>query len=235
MRNTIFKFKHFCIKQSDNAQKIGSDSMLLGAWTNGNFKTILDIGTGTGILALMMAQNNLNANIVAIEPEKVFFEEATFNFSQSKFKPHITSINIDFEKFISSKKFDLIICNPPYFIDNLKSNDKQRNQARHAEFNFDDFYKKMASLLTSNGILSLIFPFELEEYHLKLAGNNFLFAQKILRTKTNSNKFKRSLVQFSTLKTLTEINEMYIKNVEGKYSQEYIELTNDFYFKDLSQ
>lgn len=235
MSYQIFQFKQFSITQNLNAQKVGSDSMLLGAWTHGDFKRILDVGTGTGILALMMAQKNTDAKIIAIEPQNTFYEEANLNFQSSKFKNQIEAVCVGFEAYQTTIKFDLIICNPPYFIDDLKSNNQQRNQARHAKFNFNDFYKKMTSLLNSNGHLSLIFPYELEDYHLKIARNNLLFAQKILRTKANSNKFKRSLVQFSTIKTLPEINEMYIKNGEGRYSHEYIELTKDFYFKDLSQ
>ena len=128
-----FRFKQFTIRQNVNPQKVGTDSMLLGAWSKGNFNHILDIGTGTGILALMMAQQNPDARIVALEPDPASLAEAIENFNDSVFKHRITGVESSLQQFESAEKFDLIISNPPYFENSTLSANEHKNRARHTD------------------------------------------------------------------------------------------------------
>ena len=163
---TPFQFKQFQITQLVNSQKVGTDSMLLGAWSNGNYNHILDIGTGTGILALMLAQQNPKAKISAIEPDTDSLDGALKNFSNSKFKYQLEGINFFLQDFTSTQKFDLIISNPPYFEKSTLSNNDDKNRARHTDnLPLPILYKKALELISENGNLNLIFPFDLEKNH----------------------------------------------------------------------
>jgi tRNA1Val (adenine37-N6)-methyltransferase len=229
-----FRFKQFNIVQEANPQKIGSDSMLLGAWTKGEYKRILDIGTGTGILALMMAQSHPNGNVTAIEPQASSYEEAVQNFKASPFSDRILAIQSRLQQFGSMDKFDLIICNPPYFSNSFLSEDNGRNSARHTiDLRVDELYEYGAELLSETGNMNVILPFESETEHIERAFDNNLFIKKILHTqKVNGTKI-RSLISFSFEDVEPEISSLLVKDSKNKYSDEYIQLTKEFYFKDL--
>lgn len=231
-----FRFKQFTIHQAINPQKVGTDSMLLGAWVEGNFNRILDIGTGTGILALMMAQKNTAAQITAIEPDLDSVEEAKENFLSSPFSGRIMAINTALQHFGSLDKFDLIISNPPYFENAFLSEDEDRNRARHTqELPVHELYECVADLLNEDGVFALIIPFEEEENHLKRAFYKDLFAKKIMRTVREDGSFKRSLIQFSfEEREEVYVDKLLVKGSDNRYSERYIEMTKDFYYKDLS-
>ncbi len=231
-----FKFKQFSIHQEINAQKIGTDSMLLGAWTTGNFNRILDIGTGTGILALMQAQKNPQAEVTAIEPDLESLNEARENFGNSPFKSRIMAVHSPLQQFGAMEKFDLIISNPPYFENAFLSEDADRNRARHTEdLPVHELYECSAALLAENGTFAVVIPFEEEHNHLHRAFHEGLYASKILRTIRKDGTFKRSLIAYSFDDKAPELTEMLVKDSNNRYSTEYITLTKDFYLKDLSQ
>ena len=233
--SSCFQFRQFSIKQEINSQKVGTDSMLLGAWTSSNFKHILDIGTGTGILALMMAQKNPDAKIFAIEPDKDSCLEASLNFANSVFSKRINPVSTSLQEFTSTEKFDLIICNPPYFENSTLSEDEARNRARHTtSLPIPDLYKKVSHLLEQQGRFNLIIPFEQESAHVKAAEKEHLYPVEILRTKREDNIFKRSLISFSNSKESMKEEAIVVKFSNNKYSKEYISITKDFYLKDLS-
>lgn len=232
-----FAFKEFIIEQEVNPQKVGSDSMLLGAWIRGEFKRILDIGTGTGILALMLAQKNKFAAVTAIEPDLVSLNEAHSNFQSSKYANQFLTVHARLQEFGTPEKFDLIVCNPPYFENAFHSQDKDRNRARHNDdLATHELYDYSADLLTEHGQLAIVIPSDEEYNHLKRAENENLFPLRILRTIREDGSFKRSLITFSFDDRIEpEITKMMVKNRQNQYSEAYIELTQDFYLKDLKK
>ena len=229
-----FKFKQFEIIQEANPQKVGTDSMLLGAWTTGDFSRILDIGTGTGILALMLAQKYKQANITAIEPDLASVQEATLNFKNSNFSERILAIQTSLQQFGSLDKFDLIISNPPYFDGTFLSQDIHRNRARHQDnLRIDELYECAAELLSVNGRFNVIIPFDIETEHIERAFDQDLFIQEITHTLSPDGSKKRSLISFGFEDVDPKIDQILVKNNKNQYSQDYIDLTKDFYLKDL--
>lgn len=209
--------------------------MLLGAWSIGNFRTILDIGTGTGILALMMAQQHPTALITALEPDLPSLQEACINFDQSPFQGRIRRIQARLQEYQPDEKFELIISNPPYFERSTLSPDGAKNQARHtASLPVPELYSGVAALLDKTGFFNLIIPFELENLHLEAARQHLLFPCKILRTLREDGTCKRSLISLAFQGKLTQTNTLLVKHSNNRYSSEYIALTRDFYATDLA-
>lgn len=231
-----FKFKKFTIKQEKNPQKVGSDSMLLGAWVAGEFKRILDIGTGTGILALMLAQKNPTAVITAIEPDLDSLQEAQGNFNTSPYRSQILAVHTPLQQFGALEKFDLIIANPPYFENAFLGNDNARNQARHNDFlPVHDLYEGVEELLAEEGKFAVVIPFDEEDKHLHIAAHNELHPHKILRTVSPNGSYKRSLIEFGFGQVEVQMDEIVVKTAENKYTSAYIELTRAFYAKELDK
>lgn len=234
-KSAPFQFKQFAVHQNLNPQKVGTDSMLLGAWSNAKHNHILDIGTGTGILALMLAQQNPNSTVVAIEPDLISLQEALTNFSESPFSNQIQGVHSSLQNFKNDNKFDLIISNPPYFENSTLSENDSKNKARHTlELPIDVLYKHASALLSKDGYLNLIFPFDMEEVHFSIAHKQNLLPSKILRTKKENGEFKRTLVSYSFKNENAEESEMIVKFTDNSYSKDYVEITKDFYATDLS-
>lgn len=228
-----FRFKQFSIKQTQSAMKVGTDSVLLGAWTPClQPKKILDIGAGTGILSLMMAQRT-NAKIEAIEIDKDTFEECSYNFEQSLWKDRLTCYHSDIKHFKNENtKYDLIISNPPFFTENTFSNQEKRNLARFTQsLSFESLLGCVNNLLCENGIFSVVIPFQKEIIFTQIAQKNNLFPQKITRVKGSINsEIKRSLLIFSKKQTQNiPLDEISIEISRHNYTDEYQELTKDFY------
>jgi tRNA1Val (adenine37-N6)-methyltransferase len=234
-KSAPFQFKQFAIHQNLNPQKVGTDSMLLGAWSNGKHNQILDIGTGTGILALMLAQQNPGSKIIAIEPDLNSIQEASINFSESPFSNQIQALHFSLQEYKSEIKFDLIISNPPYFENSTLSENDSKNKARHTlDLSIEDLYKHAAEKLSGSGRLNIIFPFDLENSHFDAAKKENLFPSKILRTQKENGEFKRTLVSYTFKNEIAEESEMIVKYADNSYSKSYIEMTKDFYATDLS-
>ena len=162
MASGSFSFKQFTIYQDRCIFKVGTDGVLLGAYADvSGIKTILDIGTGTGLIALMLAQRS-EAEITAIEPDLNSFEQACSNVRQSKWSHRIRVINTDLQNFMTeSKQYDLIISNPPYFIDALKNPDPGKAAARHnVTLNNIDLLRGISGLLTDDGLAQVIMPYD---------------------------------------------------------------------------
>ncbi|MCH2234736.1 MAG: methyltransferase [Crocinitomicaceae bacterium] len=229
-----FKFKHFEIQQDVNAHKVGTDSMLLGALAKGNFSRILDIGTGTGVLALMAAQNHPGATITAIEPDLPSFEEGKSNFEKSSFSDRIHPVNSTLQYFGSMERFDLIISNPPYFLNSSLSEDPDRNRARHAnDLPIYELYECVADLLAEDGEFHVIIPYDLETPHVKRAFDNDLYVKKVVHLMSPNGSVKRSILVFSELEVDPEITEFQIRDDQGNYTAEYKELTKEFHGVEL--
>jgi len=235
MPGTSFAFKQFIIKQDKCAMKVGTDAVLLGAWVfpNGS-KEILDIGTGTGVVALMLAQKT-EAHIDAIDIDNNAFDQASQNVSESKFSNQISVFHSSLQEFAksSTKKYNLIVTNPPYFEQSLKSSDEQRSFARHADvLPFEELIDGVKKLLDTKGKFCLILPTLEAEKFRDLAQKKGLFLSKLLRVKSKVSKDtdKRHVMQFEF--TPTEFSEKTIAvelEERHQYTNEYKDLTKDYY------
>lgn len=234
MAQTTFHFKKFSIRQERCAMKVGTDAVLLGAWTSTeNAKTILDIGTGTGIIALMLAQKS-NAVIDAIEIDKCAYEEAEQNVRNSPFADLINVINVSLQEFVhkSHRKYDLIVSNPPFFVEASKSFEKARNIARHTDhtLTYHELISCANSLLSENGRLSLILPFKEGNDFIEKAAKKQFYCNKLTRIITRKGKpEKRLLLEFSKQKQPLLEKDLLILNEDMSYSKDYLELTHDYY------
>ncbi len=193
MGNQWFRFKQFEIQQDSCAMKVGTDGVILGAWTKVE-KAVraLDIGTGTGLLALMLAQRDPAIIVDAIEIEKESASQAAFNFEHSKFSDRLKAFEISFMDFCRepiSSQYDLIICNPPYFSDSYRAPDPGRSLARHDDsLSLEDLFEGSVSLLAPGGTLSIVLPSDLAENCMDLAMTYSLYPRRLLHIKPTPTK-----------------------------------------------
>lgn len=234
----MFSFKKFNIQQDRCAMKIGTDGVLLGAWTpiENNPFSILDIGTGTGIIALMLAQRSHAEQIDALEIDDEAYEQASDNFENSPWNDRLFCFHAGLDEFVEEPEdeYDLIVSNPPFYAEDYKTENEQRDLARFQDaMPFEDLIKAAALLLSENGIFSVIIPFKEEENFLALAAAYELHPIKITRVKgTPTSEIKRSLLAFGRNESDTILsNELIIETARHIYTPEYIELTKDFYLK----
>jgi tRNA1Val (adenine37-N6)-methyltransferase len=234
----LFQFKQFSVDQDRCAMKIGTDGVLLGAWApiENNPFSILDIGTGTGIIALMLSQRSNAQQIDALEIDDEAYEQATDNFENSPWSDRLFCFHAGLDEFIEEPEdeYDLIVSNPPFYTDDYKSDNSQRDLARFADaMPFEDLIETASMFLTENGIFAVIIPFKEEENFIALAEECELYPLKITRVKgTPTTEIKRSLLAFSrNKKNDFLIDELVIETARHIYTAEYIELTKDFYLK----
>ena len=228
-----FRFKQFAVEQDDVAMKVGTDGVLLGAWADcDGAKQILDIGTGTGVIALMLAQRNIEAEIQAVEIDEIATKRARSNFDMSPWSERLDVECCAVQEFIPSEKFDLIISNPPYFVDSLLSPDAKRSTARHThDLSFEELDKAVCRLLADDGRFALILPTtEFEKYltvtHLHLARRCDVFPKV-------GADVKRVMAEFTKCETAALQHETITieQDKRGDYTDEYRALTKDFYLK----
>jgi tRNA1Val (adenine37-N6)-methyltransferase len=234
----MFTFKQFSIEQDRCAMKIGTDGVLLGAWTplKNNPFSILDIGTGTGIIALMLSQRSHAEQIDALEIDEDAYEQAVDNFENSPWSDRLFCFHAGLDEFVEEPEdeYDLIVSNPPFYTEDYKTENEQRDLARFADaMPFEDLIEATALLLSENGIFSVIIPFKEEEKFMAIAKEYELYPVKITRVKGNpTSEIKRSLLAFSRDEnTLILSDELIIETARHIYTPEYIELTKDFYLK----
>jgi len=232
-----FKFKQFTIQQDRCAMKIGTDGVLLGAWVSlvNNPESILDIGAGTGIISLQLAQRSFAETIEAIEIDEGAFEQSVENFETSPWGDRLFCYHASAQEFASEveEEYDLIISNPPFYSDDYKSDNKSRNTARFTDsLPFRDLVIVAFQFLSEKGIFALILPRKEEENFISIASEVGLFPKRICRVKgTATSEVKRSLLEFSFEKNDVEIEELTIEISRHNYTKEYIELVKDFYLK----
>ena len=232
-----FLFKSFKINQDKCAMKIGTDAVLLGAWTsiNKNPFSILDIGAGTGILSLMLAQRSHAELIDAVEIDDSAYEQCVENFEQSPWSDRLFCYHASLKEFVNEieDKYDLIICNPPFYSEDYKTKSNQRDLARFQDaMPFKQLLESVSILLSENGIFSVVIPFKEEKNFTELASNFKLFPSNILHIKGNPNsEIKRSLMEFSFQNSDTTTSELIIETKRHEYTEDYIDLTKDFYLK----
>jgi len=233
-----FQFKQFSIEQDRCAMKIGTDGVLLGAWTpiDNNPRSILDIGTGTGIIALMLAQRSNSEQIDGLEIDEEAYEQAVDNFENSIWSERLFCFHAGLDEFVEEPEdeYDLIVSNPPFYTDDFKSATEQRDLARFADaMPFEDLIEAADLLLSENGIFAVIIPFKEEDNFVTLAKEMELYPIKITRVKgTPTTEIIRSLLAFSRNEiTDFPIDELIIEITRHVYTPEYIELTKEFYLK----
>lgn len=233
-----FTFKQFTIQQDRCAMKIGTDGVLLGAWTpiDTAVDSILDIGTGTGILALMAAQRT-NAEIIdALEIDTEAYEQAVENFEASPWGDRLFCYHASFQEFFEEieDKYDLLMSNPPFYAEDYKTSNDQRDLARFQDaLPFEHLLVGASRLLSEHGKLSIIIPFKEEEKVLGIGKQVQLYPQKITRVRGNATaEVKRSMILLGfDQKTDCSIDELIIENSRHQYTDAYINLTKDFYLK----
>lgn len=233
-----FQFKQFSIEQDRCAMKIGTDGVLLGAWVpiDNNPFSILDIGTGTGIIALMLAQRSGAAQIDALEIDEDAYEQATDNFENSPWNDRLFCFHAALDEFVEEPEdeYDLIISNPPFYTEDYKSENEQRDLARFSDaMPFEDLIEAADLLLSENGIFAVIIPFKEEERFIDLCAEVELFPVKATRVKGSpKTPIVRSLLAFKRYElSVLEADELIIEINRHEYTDEYIELTKDFYLK----
>ncbi|WP_282132216.1 tRNA1(Val) (adenine(37)-N6)-methyltransferase [Cellulophaga baltica] len=239
-----FRFKQFTVNQDKCAMKIGTDGVLLGAWAsvNNSMHTILDIGTGTGVIALMLAQRSIADTIEAIELDGDAFEQCTDNFEASDWRDRLFCFHAGFDEFVDeyteeepeeAELYDLIVSNPPFYSEEVSSGNDARDQARqNSSLPFDELVAGVSKLLSPTGVFATIIPYKEEENFIALALENNLYPNRITQVRgTENTEIKRSLLEFSLTESEYTPKELIIELERNVYTKEYIELTIDFYLK----
>lgn len=233
----MFQFKQFTIQQDRTAMKVGTDGVLLGAWApvGHNPFSILDIGAGTGLIALMLAQRSHAEQIDALEIDEDAYEQCVENFEESPWGDRLFCYHAGLDEFMEEPEdeYDLILSNPPFYTEDYTSGNEQRDKARFAEaMPFEDLVEAASILLSDEGVFAVIIPFKEEEKFSALAKEEGLYPFKITRVKgMPTTEIKRSLMAFSRVEQEVVIDELVIETARHQYTPEYIALTQDFYLK----
>lgn len=234
MSGQEFVFKQFKIHQDKCAMKVGTDAVLLGAWVNvTNAKTILDIGTGTGIISLMLAQKS-DALIDAIDLDLNAYMQARENIRCCKWSDRIQAHHVSLQQYAlnAKHKYDLIVSNPPYFVDSSKALEESRTNARHTDqLSFSDLLNGVLKLLSSAGKFYVILPTKESQLFREMAEEQKLYLTKLTRVITRTDKpEKRLLMKFECVQVQLQEDSITIEQDERHiYTEQYKELTKDYY------
>jgi len=235
---STFNFKQFSVQQDKCAMKIGTDSVLLGAWCpiDNNPFSVLDIGAGTGVLSLMLAQRSHAEQIDAIEIDEEAYEQCVENFEASPWSDRLFCFHAGLDEFVEEPEdeYDIIISNPPFYSEDYKTDNSQRDLARFQDaLPFEELVEAADLLLSENGIFAVIIPYKEEERFIDLCSEVELFPVKVTRVKgSHTTPIVRSLLAFKRyeLSVLTA-DELVIEINRHEYTDDYINLTKDFYLK----
>ncbi len=224
-----FRFQRFQIYQSEDVFRVGTDAVLLGALSNvSTAKHALEIGCGTGIISLMIAQRNLSVTIKALDINDQAAALSIFNFKNSLFADRLSAIEANYSTWKADEEFDLIFSNPPYFEEN--SSQKHILARQRISLNFLQLLEKSSILLTENGILSIIIPAESVDEIVELASKFHLYLnRKINIYGIEGGTVKRSILEFSRSEQQVVEFDFCIEKAPRKYSDQYLEITKDFH------
>ena len=230
-----FNFKQFTINQDRCAMKIGTDGVLLGAWASleNSPKSILDIGAGTGLIALMLGQRSGAETIDAIEIDDGAYEQCVENFEASPWGDRLFCYHAGLDEFVDEieDQYDLIVSNPPFYSEEVTSGNTSRDVARQNQsLPFDVLLKSVSVLLSKTGFFSVVIPYKEESQFIQIASTLGLFPNRITRVKGNpTSDIKRSLIEFSFKKTKLLDDELTVEISRQQYTKKYIGLTKSFY------
>lgn len=233
-REKVFRFKQFAVKNDLTAMKVGTDGVLLGAWCPvDGARHALDVGTGCGVIALMIAQRNANALIDAIDIDTDAIEEATLNFSSSPWGERLTAINGDFNKMGEDKRYDLIVSNPPFFSNGILPTGDARTTARHTgALTYRQLIDGAVRLMADGGSLALISPTDAEGDIIEAAAFASLpVRQRVRVIPVEGAAPKRTLWLLSRRDMPYHEGTITIAHSDGTFTSEYIDLTGAFYLK----
>ncbi|MGK6343916.1 tRNA1(Val) (adenine(37)-N6)-methyltransferase [Chryseobacterium sp. DT-3] len=224
-----FKFKYFEIQQSKDVFRVGTDGVLLGVLAHvKNASEVLEVGTGTGLISLMLAQRNNRASFFGLDINADAAMLTRTNFEHSPFHSRLKNIHQDLKTFETEKKFDLIISNPPYFEESASDKDKIARQT--VELNFHQLISASAKFLSDHGILSVIIPVEAESVFTEIAiENRLLLNRKVAIKGIENSKTKRLVLEFSFKEKTVEESDFVIEKSPRQYSDQYLELTKEFH------
>lgn len=236
MSNSYFQFKKFKVYQDKCAMKVGTDGVLLGAWCDvSQACRVLDVGTGTGLLALMIAQRAPAAIIDAVEIDAEAALQASENIGSCQWRDRITVYEVDFNEYVPDKEsgYDLIVSNPPFFENSLLSPDSSRTVARHAaSFGLEDFFARVSLLLADNGICSVVYPADGLQRMQEIAKINSLYLTRLTFVRgREGSEIKRVLTEWRKTPQSYIPEELIIEKARHLYTDDYIALTRDFYLK----
>ncbi|PKF74749.1 tRNA1(Val) (adenine(37)-N6)-methyltransferase [Chryseobacterium sp. PMSZPI] len=224
-----FIFKQFEIQQSKNVFRVGTDGVLLGALANveGAFR-VLEVGTGTGLISLMLAQRNADAAFLGLDINEDAVALTKTNFENAPFHARLKNIHQDFKTFETDETFDLIVSNPPYFEESGSDKDKIARQT--VELNFKQLIVKSVQLLSENGLVSVIIPVEAGEVFVSIAkGNGLLLNRRVNIMGIANSKAKRLVLEFSRVLKNSVESDFIIEKSPRQYSDQYLELTKEFH------
>ena len=231
MSTSSFTFQQFSVRQDRCAMKVGTDGVLLGAWAEGG-KRILDVGTGTGLIALMMAQRFPDASVVGIDIDALACQQAQENVADSPFAGRVGVSCVSLQDYSGPDTFDCIVANPPFFENSLRNPDERKAAARHTDMlPFDDLFNGVERLLSDDGVFSVIIPSDFLERFISNAYISGFYITRQYDIKTTIRKpVKRCLLAFRKLRPeLLDRREVYLQDVDGNRSAWYSELMRDFY------
>lgn len=217
--------------------KVGTDGVLLGAWARlaENHRRILDIGTGTGLIALMAAQRTeaWGAEIVGVEIDPSAAEDARENVARSEWNEKVEIVRTSIQDYLPEGNFDHIISNPPYFVSSLLSPDAARTTARHTtSLSFDELATAASRLLAPEGVLSVVLPYDAApDMTLAAARKGLFLARRTDVSSKTGGKPLRSLLEYGHSPLPTAVDNLTIHLPDGDYTPEYRELTREFYLK----
>lgn len=233
-REKIFRFKQFAVLNDRTAMKVGTDGVLLGAWCPvEGAQHVLDVGTGCGVIALMIAQRNNDAIITGIDIDEGAIQEATLNFANSPWGKRLTATLADFNTLTDNDRYDLIVSNPPYFTDSLLPSIESRTLARHTTaLSYSQLIEGACRLLTDDGTLALISPTDAEDEIVEAATFASLPVRIVTRViPVDGAVPKRTLWHLSRRAVPYREDMLTISRRDRIFTQEYIDLTSAFYLK----
>lgn len=242
MSGDSFRFKEFTVHQSRSAMKVGTDGVIIGSWASvcgAEGSSILDIGSGTGLIALMVAQRNRGSVVDAVELDSGAAADAIYNFARSPFSERLRLYEGDFQSYALEcqrvgRRYDLIVSNPPYFNGTYKSIDSQRAAARHTELlPTEDLIDGVCRLLEpTSGCFAAIFPYVDAAIFIARAAAKGLYCTRLLEVYAKEGReAKRMAAEFSTVRTNDVVSERLVILGPSGYSDQYKNLTSDFYIR----
>ena len=230
---SVFRFKYFDVKQEKNPLKVGTDSMLLGAFIEASgHKRALDLGAGTGVLSLMIAQKNPTILIDAIEIYEDGSQECRENFASSPWSERLTVFQGDYFNFPFQSKYDLIFSNPPYFLNDLQSQRDEMSRAKHSDnVTVKRLFKLVNSILSNDGNFWIIIPHPSYNFFKEIAAENELYPCELIHIHAKSSKLNKRIVSCFKRNQSEIVNEreLIIRTENNDYSSEYQKITKDFH------